>query len=79
MDIRAVAETTEYYPLSTYRVNLRDGTGYIASQEERELRAYTQQRNSWTDAISWTAYRSASSTLTDNLETFPFVAVVSLL
>jgi hypothetical protein len=74
--------TTEFCPLPTYRVYLRDGAGYITIHEKRtltnefheyKLRAYTQQRNNWTDQISdsssWTAYRSAISLLTDYIRT----------
>jgi hypothetical protein len=43
MDFRAPAETTEVYPLYTYRVYRCDGTGNNASQGERDFRAYAQQ------------------------------------
>jgi hypothetical protein len=71
--------STEFYPLPACRVYLRGGTGYFTSHKNRtlttelpeyKLRAY----NNWTDhvfdSINWTAYRSASSILTDNVRTF---------
>jgi hypothetical protein len=68
------------YLLAEY---LCDSTGYLTSSEiytlrteftEYELRAYLQRRNNWSDevydSISWPAYRSASTKLSDSERTF---------
>jgi hypothetical protein len=70
-------------PDTACRSYLCDSTGYLTSSEiytlrteftEYELRAYLQRRNNWSDkvydSISWPAYRSASTKLSDNERTF---------
>jgi hypothetical protein len=37
LDLFTAAQTTEFYPLPPCQVYLRDGTGYIISQETRTL------------------------------------------
>jgi hypothetical protein len=78
MDVCTADKTAEFFPSPACRVYLRDGSGYITSQETRtltnkflgyEIQAYIQQGNNWTvhiyDPTSRTTYRSAISLLTD--------------
>jgi hypothetical protein len=67
----------EFCRLPTSQVYFRDGTEDITSHEKRTL-TYIQKRNNWTDhifdSINWTAYRSTSSMLTENAQTFAIQA-----
>jgi hypothetical protein len=79
-ELRAAGQPTEVYPLPACSAYLRDGMGHITSCEKRtlrnefseyEIRAYLQQRNGWTahilDSINWTAYRAATSAITNQV------------
>jgi hypothetical protein len=80
-ELLAAGEITEFYPIPACRSYLCDSTGILpvakstrSETTEYELRAYLQRRNNWSDevydSISWPAYRSASTKLSDSERTF---------